>query len=85
MTEEFNLSNKIHDSRRIVMGEGHIEIEDVREFIKLLKERDTKFEIDLLKWIAVCAAKHNVDIIMLNGIIARFNQKTDKLAGDKLI
>jgi len=71
MTEEFNLSDKIQDDP---VYPDFIAVEDVKEFIRLLKEEAKKEE----GFYTVCAGEMEFDEEKTIALI-------DKLAGDKLI
>ena len=69
MGKEFNLSKKIN-SHKESMCEGMIELKDVKEFIKLLKEKEVNDSI-----------KYNYnEVIRLENLF----KWIDKLCGEKL-
>ena len=76
MKEEFNLSDKMkfaYSEDGFVNGLDVIPIQDVKEFIKKLKER-----INLATFNKISRKKNRIDTILF------IYNEIDKLAGDKL-
>jgi hypothetical protein len=75
MTNEFNLSEKIHAGSMLAEHHEYFWKEDVREFIKLLKEKIDSAELDYYQDTTDSPFKMTKQIRI----------EIDKLAGEKLI
>jgi hypothetical protein len=83
---EFDLSKKILKSYSTLKDDSYLQVIDVKEFIKRLKDYDDSKRRELMRWVRNWKAPYSNKTQLCDAINKYINNEgKDKLAGDKLV